>query len=171
MKPLDPSLELKPLVPPEPLLPHHLLPLWGWYGLAIAVVVIAVAIVIALRLARRAKAESPENIREFSYQQAISSLAAASHERLQEVATRISSALRLYLSRVSGDPALYETHEEFVARHEVLTKYPEELRTSTATIFSELARLKYGREAKGDPEQLIAGARDLLDRLHTVPTA
>ena len=84
----------------------------------------------------------------------------------EEAATAVSITLRRYLAVASGDPALFETHEEFVARHQSLASYPEDLRSSTAEGFSHLARLKYGREATGDPVALYSAARQLLERLH-----
>jgi hypothetical protein len=171
MNQTDPSFELKGLVSPEPYLPHHFMESWAWYLLAGGILLLALVVILVIRLVRKTIKTSPANIREMSYQQAVAALAVASHERIQEVATRVSAALRIYLARVSGDPALYETHEEFISRHQVLTKYPEELRNATSTTFSELAKLKYGKDASGDPERLIAGARQLLDQLHQVPAA
>ena len=70
------------------------------------------------------------------------------------------------VNRFRGDPALFETHEEFISRHQALASYPEDLRKVTAEGFSHLARLKYGPDATGDPIALVTAARQLLDRLH-----
>jgi hypothetical protein len=172
MNPPDPSLELKPLVAPEPLLPQQTFPEWAWYAMAVGVIVLTVLIIVIARTARRrTEKATPQNIRLLAYQEALAALGTATQERIQDVAVTVSSALRRYLARVSGDPALYETHEEFVARHEVLTRYPEDLRAAASAMFTELARLKYGREATGDPGALVEKARTLLENLHSIPAA
>jgi heme exporter protein D len=160
----DDSLVLRELVPAEPLLPTPGLPLWVWLAIAAAVVAL-IALAFRLRRAKRERAD-PGRVRREAYQAALAELEVPPARGMQEAATRVSVALRRYLAAVSGDPALFETHEEFVARHQVLAGYPEELRKSTAEGFSHLARLKYGREAAGDPAALFAAARQLLDRLH-----
>lgn len=159
----DDTLVLRELVPAEPLLPSPGLPPWAWLAITVAVVALAV-LVVFLRRARREKLD-PTHAREEAYRNALGELEAPP-AGMQEAATRVSVALRRYLAAVSGDPALFETHEEFVARHQVLSGYPDDLRKSTAEGFSHLARLKYGREAAGDPAALFSAARQLLDRLH-----
>lgn len=165
----DDALVLRELVPAEPLLPSPGLPLWAWLAIAAAGVAL-LALVFFLRRAKREKTD-PSLVREQAYRTAIGELESPPARGMQEAATRVSVALRRYLAAVSGDPALFETHEEFVARHESLAGYPEDLRKSTAEGFSHLARLKYGREAAGDPIVLFSAARQLLDRLHQHPPA
>lgn len=173
MNAIDPSLELKPLVAPEPLLPQQMFPEWAWYAMAAGVIVLTALIIVIARMTRkRADQKAPENIRQLAYGEAIATLDSATpQERIQEVAVTISSAIRRYLTRVSGDPTLYETHEEFISRHEVLTRYPEELRKAASDLFTELARLKYGQEATGNAETLVTKARALLENLHSVRAA
>lgn len=166
MKETDPSLELRGLVPPDPLLPHPGVPVWAWFAMAAGVLLLALIGIILLRVLTRKRMVAPGSPREAFYRQAVAALQAISSARIQEVATQVSVILRRYLAGVVADPALYETHEEFISRHEALAKYPEELRRQTAEAFSRIARLKYGREVTGDPQPLTAEARDLLDRLH-----
>ena len=165
----DDALVLRELVPAEPLLPSPGLPTWAWLAIAAAAVAF-VALVFLLRRAKREKAD-PTLAREQAYRTAVGELESPPARGMQEAATRVSIALRRYLAAVSGDPALFETHEEFVARHQALAGYPDDLRKSTAEGFSHLARLKYGREAAGDPAALFSAARQLLDRLHQHPPA
>lgn len=163
----DDALVLRDLVPAEPLLPDAGFPLWAWCFIAAGVLLLGI---LAWYLARRQRPigmVDPRKAKEEAYRRAVAELEASSGgQTMQEAATRVSVALRRYLAVASGDPALFETHEEFVARHESLAKYPEELRQTTAEGFSHLARLKYGREANGDPAALSSSARQLLDRLH-----
>jgi len=163
------ALVLRELVPAEPLLPPPGLPLWAWLAIGAAVVALF-GLAAFLRRAKRQKTD-PARIREEAYRAALAELEPPATSGMQEAATRVSVALRRYLAAVAGDPALFETHEEFVARHQALAGYPDELRRSTAEGFSHLARLKYGREASGDPASLISAARQLLDRLHQHPPA
>lgn len=162
----DDALVLRDLVPAEPLLPDPGLPVWIWCFIVSGVLLLGI---LAWYLVRRQKPlgmVDPRRVRDEAYRRAIAELENPASGSMQEAATRVSIALRRYLAVVSGDPALFETHEEFVARHESLAKYPMDLRQTTAEGFSHLARLKYGREANGDPVALFSAARQLLDRLH-----
>ena len=157
----DDALVLRDLVPAEPLLPAPGLPP-ALIGLGV------VAVIAATVLLRRRKtlAADPRHAREEAYLLARHELEAVPEGGMQMAATRVSLVLRRYLATACGDPALFETHEEFISRHAALSGYPEELRKVTAEGFSHLARLKYGREADGDPVALFGAARQLLDRLH-----
>lgn len=157
------ALVLRELVPVEPLLPPPGLPWWAWLAIGTGVVAL-VCFLAFLRRAKRQKTD-PVRAREEAYRAALAELEAPA-KGMQDAATHVSVALRRYLAAVSGDPALFETHEEFIARHQVLAGYPEALRQATAEGFSHLARLKYGRDVSGDPTSLFAAARQLLDRLH-----
>lgn len=162
----DDALVLRDLVPVEPLLPDASVPIWVWLLLALGLCLLGLLAFILLKRKKAAPVD-PRKIREEAYRQAVNELEpVAAMASTQDAATTVSIALRRYLATVSGDPALFETHEEFVARHQSLASYPEDLRQSTAEGFSHLARLKYGREAKGDSAALSTAARQLLDRLH-----
>lgn len=160
------ALVLRDLVPVEPLLPEPPLPLWAWIAIGLAALVLLAGVIAMLRRKKDAAAGTPRAATEEAYRRAVAELEAISGGSIQEVATRVSVTLRRYLAVACSDPALFETHEEFISRHGALEKYPEELRDFTAEGFSHLARLKYGREAKGDPAVLVSGSRQLLDRLH-----
>lgn len=167
----DDSLVLRDLVPAEPLLPDPSLPAWVWFALALATIVAVGALVFFLRRAKKPVPEDPQRLRAEAYAAARKELDAPPLPGIQAAATRVSLVLRRYLATISRDPALFETHEEFIARHAALSGYPEEVRQATAEGFSHLARLKYGREANGDPAALYSDAIQLLDRLHQHPPA
>ncbi|MEK7953859.1 hypothetical protein [Luteolibacter soli] len=160
----DDALVLRELVPADPLLPDPGMPPWGWVLIGLA----AAAVIGFLFFLRRSKhtETDPRHLREEAYARAQHDLEAVPEGGMQAAATKVSLVLRRYLATVCGDPALFETHEEFVSRHAALSGYPEDLRNVTAEGFSHLARLKYGRDTNGDPVALFGAARQLLDRLH-----
>ena len=161
----DDALVLRDLVPVEPLLPDPGMPPWAWVAIGLGVVAL-IGLVIFLRRSKTAGPVDPRLAYEAAYARAQQELESVPAGGMQEAATRVSVVLRRYLAAVCGDPALFETHEEFIARHHALAGYPEDLRKVTAEGFSHLARLKYGREAPGDPVALFSAARQLLDKLH-----
>lgn len=162
----DDTFVLRDPVPAEPLLPDPGLPLWAWGLIGLLAVALIAGLIALIRRRKPVGMVNPEAVREEAFRRAMVELEGGAGETIQEAATKVSIALRRYLAVVSGDPALFETHEEFVARHHSLASYPEDLRASTAEGFSHLARLKYGPEASGDPVALYSAARQLLERLH-----
>ena len=69
-------------------------------------------------------------------------------------------------TRTAGDPALFETHEETLARHDALARFDESARTTAAGGFARLAALKYdSHPPAGDPAGVLADARALLATL------
>ena len=84
----------------------------------------------------------------------------------QEAATRISGAIRLYLATVCGDSSLFETHEEFLGRHQALQNFPEETRSQVSTILCQLAAMKYARPDSPEASSLGAQSRAVIDQLH-----
>ena len=85
----------------------------------------------------------------------------------RDAAVQCSLILRNYLSVTFDDPALYETHEEFVLRHDALQALAPELRADAVAGFSRLAALKYGPEISlADPLGVIEESRILLESLH-----
>lgn len=78
-----------------------------------------------------------------------------------------SLILRKYLSAAANDPALFETHEEFISRHDSLQALKPEARAAAEAGFTRLASLKYAPEIQEDaPAQVIADSRALLETLH-----
>lgn len=85
----------------------------------------------------------------------------------REAAVQSSLIVRRYLSVAAGDPALFETHEEYLARHEALKDFSEEARASAAAGFTRLAELKYAEEIPAtETATVIADSRKLLETLH-----
>ncbi len=159
------ALQLQDLVPPEPLLRDPGLPLWVWLSIALGVVLLAW---LAVRLLGR-KAATPPPLADFhaqAYREALGTIEEAAQLDSREAATRISGALRHYLAVVCGDPSLYETHEEFLARHQALADFSAEAREQTATTFAHLAQLKYDKDRSGEPAELSRRGAALLENLH-----
>jgi hypothetical protein len=62
---------------------------------------------------------------------------------------------------------LFETHEEFVSRHDALLALTPEARAATETGFTRLAALKYAPEIPDAvPAEVVAESRALLETLH-----
>jgi hypothetical protein len=75
--------------------------------------------------------------------------------------------LRKYLSITAEDPALFETHEEFVSRHDALQKIPQATRDEVAAIFNRLVTIKYApNAANANAEKIVGDSRQLLQALH-----
>lgn len=149
--------DLHDIPDPAPLLPGIPMPWWGWSILAF--LMIAGAASLFALLYRRRATGSPDS----HFHDSRSAL-----ERLRplipdlplaEVATESSLVLRHYLVHTLREPALFETHEEFLLRSDALSKLPGGARQRLAPLLSELAAAKYGPSSV-DPE---AGNR-LLDQ-------
>lgn len=167
------DFQLQDIAPAEPYLLRPDLPWWAWLLIAHAVLLLAgllAAIVYAVR-AHRAESRSLPHDRgrvvEAAYREARLAIDKSDDEETPAaLATRISAALRRYLATACGDPSLFETHEEFLARHEALSDLPGELRQDTAAHFTRLARVKYDKNRSDDPAPLRAEALALLETLH-----
>ena len=57
-----------------------------------------------------------------AFAEACAAMAAISTADVRDAAVLSSLILRKYLATAAGDPALFETHEEFVARHDALQR-------------------------------------------------
>jgi hypothetical protein len=130
--------------------------------LALAVVVTAVILVRKKRLA-----VDPQAARRAAHAQATSDLAGLANSTPREAAVQCSLTLRKYLSVVANEPALFETHEEYVSRHAALTKFTEEARAAAGVELAKLATLKYtsATPAVRTPE-VVASSQALLEILH-----
>lgn len=157
------SFELKEPAPPDALVPS--LGLWPWWvggGLLLLLVVI---LLIVFR--KRAAVIDPAAARDAAFKEALDSLAATRANEAREAAVQCSLILRRYLSTAAGDPALFETHEEFVARHDSLRALSAPAREAAAAGFSRLAALKYSRDVPDeDPAKVGGDSRILLETLH-----
>ncbi len=161
------SLQLRELVPAEPFIQPPGWPWWAWVALATSVIGFA----LLMRLFRRKKstnnAPDLQLISEQAFRLAMEKIDLAGKQTaIPSAATTCSEAIRRYLATVTSDPSLYETHEEFLARHESLKDYPLEVRDAASTGFCRLARLKYGKSPTGDSSSIANEGRSLLKQLH-----
>jgi len=159
------SLELRDAPLPDPLIPSY--GLWPWWVAAGALLVLALIVWRLLR-PRGPAAVDPVKMREQACGEARSALDAVDASiTAREAAVQASLILRKYLSVAAGDPALFETHEEFIARHDALAALSEPARIAAADGFARLAALKYGpEEPAADAAEIISDARKLLETLH-----
>ena len=142
-------LALHDIPDPEPYLPGVAVPLWAWI---LAGVVVAGALVgLVLLLLRQSRARGEAEVVDTSFQDsrdALEALRPSSAERpLADIATDASLILRHYLAITLNEPALYETHEEFLLRSDALADLPAGARERLAPLLSQLASAKYGPSA------------------------
>lgn len=158
-----PSFVLKEPAPPDALVPS--IGLWPWWLAGGALILLAVVLLIVLR--KRPVVADPAAARNAAFKEAMVTLAGTQAPRAREAAVQCSLILRRYLSMAAGDPALFETHEEFVARHDSLHALSAPAREAAAAGFSRLAALKYAPEIpETDPGGVITESRSLLETLH-----
>lgn len=147
-----------------------LVPSWEpqawWYFTASAVVFGAVLLVLLMMRRKKSFADPGKEKRE-AYAEAIADFGQAAPGDLRQAAVRVSEILRRYLAKSMRESALYETHEEFVARHDALKDLPENVRQEIAVFFAKLAELKYAPEPPdSEPAPIHAGGLELLERIH-----
>jgi hypothetical protein len=158
------TFELRPPASPDALLSQNGPPLWliiagGLFLIALLALVLFLAL-------RRTPGIDATAARRDALRVADRALADAKPSGIREAATLASLVLRRYLATVAGDPALFETHEEFIARRDSLARLQEAARAHVAESFARLAALKYDRQPpSGDPAVVIDDARALLTTL------
>lgn len=160
------SLELKDIPDVSPLIPSPGWPWWVWVLVGVGVLIL----LLMIRLSRK-KQDTLPNIRLRAFREALASLekmpAIASPVAL---ATGLSLTLRHYLAAAFQEPSLFETHEEFMARHNALATLPQSVRENIGSYFQLLARYKYAPvEGEVDLKPLIPQANELLHILHANP--
>lgn len=152
----------------EPASPESLVPdygLWPWFAAAAAVLIVISALVWLLK-SRKAKPDSL-SIRNTAFSEAETALASAITETARDAAVRASLILRKYLSAAARDPALFETHEEFIGRRDSLQELTADARAAAEAGFIRLAALKYAPETPDAlPQDVIRDSRALLETLH-----
>ncbi len=151
----------------EPASPEALVPtlgLWPWFVSA-AIVITLLALLLLFR--KRKPAATSLSIRQAAFAEASAAIAKLSPASPREAAVLSSLILRRYLSTAAGDPALFETHEEFISRHDSLQALTREARDAAESGFTRLASLKYAPEIPhADPVEVVAGSKALLETLH-----
>lgn len=151
-------------VSPETLVPHSWLEPW-----MLVTVIAVLAIILAVLLLTRGKPgpPNPRAERDAARAEAAAALDNIGAIPAREAAVVSSLVLRRYLATAAGDPALFETHEETISRHEALKNFSEEARGSAALGFARLAAIKYAPEDPDmDTSQVVAGSHNLLEILH-----
>jgi hypothetical protein len=159
------TLELRDAVNPEALLPGH--GLWWWWVVA-GVLALAVGMVVFMLLIRgKVKPPDPALLRESAYREALAALSQNPPADTREAAVLASLSVRKYLSVAAADPALFETHEEFVSRHDALQALMPEARDAATAGFARLAALKYAPVAPDlSASGVLTESRELLQTLH-----
>jgi hypothetical protein len=159
------GLELKDAASPEALLPDH--GLWPWWATAVLLALVIAVVLFLVFKKRRSAAEDPRKVREDAFRKALASLSGIRTDDPRDSSVQCSLALRKYLSVAAADPALFETHEEFICRQDALQALSDAARSAAGSGFSRLAALKYGPEIPGTPAAgVIAESRALLETLH-----
>ena len=116
---------------------------------------------------RRPKPVSAEDLHKKAHQEAIAALAACPSEERTPTATECSLILRRYLATVTGDAALFETHEEWVSRNDAVEDFNEALKEQIREHFGQLATWKYAPDDLGDePATIIDQSRKLLESIN-----
>jgi len=158
------TFDLKEPPPPEALLPHDYSQA-AW--LAAAALALLLCVTWLIRWQRRHRASDPQSRRNFAYKQALGSLDRIHAANPRAAAVQTSLILRRYLSLAADDPALFETHEEFIARNDALQLLTETARAACAAGFARLVAFKYAPELPALEAAAVVGeARGLLETLH-----
>jgi hypothetical protein len=141
---------------------------WWWYLVAVGGFVLIG--LLAYVVFRKKTVDDPGRMEREAYREAISALASLSEAGGKENVIQVSLIMRAYLAKSMGEPALFETHEEFMGRHDAIKGLSVELRVAISAYFSELAAVKYGSVETGifDLDGLKERATELLERIHTV---
>lgn len=151
-------------------IPDALMPSYGfeWWWLVAGIFFLAAVLVVVMLLIRgKAKPPTPAMLREAAYRDALAALSDSSPDDARSAAVLTSIIVRKYLSIAAADPALFETHEEFIARHDALHAFTPEARAAAETGFTRLAALKYApRQVDASPADVISESRTLLQTLH-----
>lgn len=158
------SFELREPASPEALVPASWVEPWMVLTLIFPVLIILAFFVFKKK---RSPVTDPSATRRAAFNEAAAALAGIGSVLPREAAVQSSLILRRYLSVVANDPALFETHEEYVSRHEALKNFSEDARGSTALGFARLAAIKYSpATADMDTPQVISGSQSLLEILN-----
>ncbi len=161
------KLELLEAPSPESLLPDSGFSQW-WIIAGVALLVLIMVVVIMIARKRKSSAPSTQTLRHAARAEAVEALSKIIVTDARDAAIQCSLILRRYLSIAAGDPALFETHEEFISRHDALLQLTAETRLVAATGFTRLATMKYAPEIPAEPAagKIISDSRSLLETLH-----
>lgn len=165
MEETTPSLELRDIPDVSHMLPHEWWPWWAW-----VCVVTGVFLLWRVISWLQANSSQHDSLRDRAFEDARQALQEAkSHTTAVALSTALSLALRRYLTIAFADPSLFETHEEFLARHDAFAALPENIRHALSEHFSTLCRYKYTpSEEHVDLSLLAPQASALLHQIHAV---
>lgn len=160
--------DLHDIPDPDLLLPGIAVAWWGWLLLGILLTGTACALIHFLPRHPAAVPRSDACFRDScealeTFRPLLAKLT------LAEVATETSFVLRHYLVLTLREPALYQTHEEFLLRSDALQKLPGGAKDRLAPLLSELASAKYG-PSRIDPstsERMIDDSLRVLQGLES----
>lgn len=148
-----------------------LVPTWEleWWWIVIPVAALLLLVLLAYLLFRKPKAEDIHKARLEAYQHALSELAKLDVSLGKENVIMTSLIMRQYLAKTMKEPALYETHEEFIGRHDAIKGLNENLKAEITSYFTQLAAIKYGpvEGSEIQVDSLRQGATQLLERIHS----
>ena len=148
----------------------ELVPTWQveawWFFVAAGLIFLVIAAILLLK--RKRPVHDPLREKREAYSEAEAAMSGAGKKSSREMAVEVSLILRRYLARSLSEPALFETHEEFIARHDGLASLPEDVRNATGEFFERLAARKYAPESAGTEatSDLVTDGKNLLERIH-----
>lgn len=165
MADVSPTFELKEPATLEPLLPRGFSQEAWSTAAMLALLVLGIWCIRWLR--RRTHKNTPRSRRNHAYKEATAALQRITAAEARSAAVQTSLILRRYLSLAADDPALFETHEEFIARSDSLLSLSIPARAACAASFTRLAACKYAPTAPACEAAAVTGeARELLEILH-----
>lgn len=161
------SLDLQDIPEINDLIPQSYGSWWLWLLLLLFICVVVIA--IRWHQNRQMRHYNP---RQMAFEEAMKALDEAKMEtRVIAMATSLSFILRHYLSVAFADTSLFETHEEFLSRHQALQHLPESLRRALTDFFHTLCRYKYAPITGSiDLSLLVPQATSLLQQIHALPS-
>ncbi|MFN5868426.1 MAG: hypothetical protein ACK46A_03745, partial [Akkermansiaceae bacterium] len=123
-----------------------LVPNWEleWWHIVLSASILIFAIFLGYLFLRKSKIQYPNQSKLLAYQDALSGLEKLDASIGKENVIIVSLVLRQYLAKAMNEPALYETHEEFIGRHDAIKGLSEDLKLEITNYFSKLAAIKYG---------------------------
>jgi hypothetical protein len=149
-----------------------LVPNWQmeWWYIVLAVAILVILILLGYLFLKKSKIQDPNYVKRQAYQEALAGFGKLDASIGKENVIIVSLVLRQYLAKVMNEPALYETHEEFIGRHDAIKNLSEDLKIEITDHFSKLAAIKYGPDegTVTDVEMLKQASIIIIERIHSV---
>jgi hypothetical protein len=150
-----------------------LVPTWQleWWWILVGLGALLIVVGLSFILLRKIRKTDPYQAKREAHREADGALFHLKEIQAREVAIQLSLILRRYLAKCLNDPVLFETHEEFIGRHDAIKGFDVSLRVGVSGYFAELAAIKYGPDdgvVQGGVESLKTRARELLERMYAV---